>query len=62
MVTYMADDPRPTWQLLLEAARVAASQGVRLRVVGLSGEPKMLAQIIELDRIFGAYGSEVELT
>jgi anti-sigma B factor antagonist len=47
---------------LLEAADVARAQGVRLRVVGLSGEPRMLAQIAEIDRIFRAYGSEVELT
>jgi len=47
---------------LLEAAHVASAQGVRLRVVGLSGEPRMLAQITEIDRIFGAYGSDVELT
>jgi anti-sigma B factor antagonist len=47
---------------LLEAADVACAQGVRLRVLGLSGEPKMLAQITEIDRIFRAYGSVVELT
>ena len=47
---------------LLEAARVASVQGVRLRVIGLTGEPRMLAQIAELDVIFRAYGSDVELT
>jgi anti-sigma B factor antagonist len=47
---------------LLEAARVASEQGVRLRVLGLSGEPRMLAQIAELDHIFLAYGSEIEFT
>jgi len=47
---------------LLEVARVASTQGVRLRVLGLSGEPRMLAQIVELDLIFRAYGCEVELT
>jgi len=47
---------------LLEAARAASAQGVRLRVVGLGGEPRMLAQIAELDRIFLGYGSEIELT
>jgi len=47
---------------LLEAAQVASGQAVRLRVVGLSGEPRMLAQIAEIDRIFRAYGSEAELT
>jgi anti-sigma B factor antagonist len=47
---------------LLEAARVACAQEMRLRVLGLSGEPRMLAQIAELDRIFRAYGSVLELT
>jgi len=47
---------------LLEAARVASVQGVRLRVIGLTGEPRMLAQIAELDVIFRAYGSDLELT
>ncbi len=47
---------------LLEAARVASAQGVRLRVIGLIGEPRMLAQIAELDVIFRAYGSDLELT
>jgi anti-sigma B factor antagonist len=45
---------------LVEAAGVAAAQGVRLHVVGLNGEPRMLAQVVEIDRIFGAYGSDVE--
>ncbi len=47
---------------LLEAAHIASAQGVRLRILGLSGEPRMLAQIAEIDRVFRAYGSEVELT
>jgi anti-sigma B factor antagonist len=47
---------------LVEAADVARAQGVRLRVLGLNGEPRMLAQIAEIDRILRAYGSEVELT
>ena len=47
---------------LLEAARVASVQGVRLRVIGLTGEPRMLAQIAELDVIFRAYESDLELT
>jgi anti-sigma B factor antagonist len=45
---------------LLEAARVASAQGMRLRVIGLTGEPKMVAQITELDVIFRAYGFDVE--
>ena len=47
---------------LLEAARVASARGVRLRVIGLVGEPRMLAQTAELDVIFRAYGSDLELT
>jgi anti-sigma B factor antagonist len=47
---------------LLEAARVASAQGVRLRVIGLTGEPRMLAQIAELAVIFRACGSDLEFT
>jgi anti-sigma B factor antagonist len=47
---------------LVEAARVASVQGMRLRVIGLIGEPRMLAQMAELDVIFSAYGSDLELT
>src|SRR4030095_8135329 len=47
---------------LLEAARIASARGVRLSVIGLMGEPKMLAQIAELDVIFLAYGSDLGLT
>ncbi len=45
---------------LIEAALIARDRGVRLRVAGLSGEPRLLAEVIELDRIFRALGSEVE--
>jgi anti-anti-sigma factor len=45
---------------LIEAAMLARDRGVPLRVVGLSGQPRLLAEIIELDRIFRALGSEVE--
>ena len=45
---------------LIEAAMLARDRGVPLRVVGLSGEPRLLAEIIELDRIFRGLGSEVE--
>ena len=47
---------------LLEGARIALAQGVRLRVIGLNGEPRMLAMTAELARIFRAYGSDLELT
>ena len=39
---------------------LARDRSVPLRVVGLSGEPRLLAEVIELDRIFRALGSEVE--
>jgi anti-anti-sigma factor len=45
---------------LIEAAMLARERSVALRVVGLSGEPRLLAEVIELDRIFRALGSEVE--
>jgi anti-sigma B factor antagonist len=47
---------------LLDAARVASTYEVRLHVTGLTGEPRMLAKIAELDVIFRAYGSDLELT
>ena len=45
---------------LLDAARVARAHAVRLRVIGVAGEPKVLAQVTEMDRIFLALGSAVE--
>ena len=47
---------------LIEAAMLARDRGVPLRVVGLSGEPRLLGEVIELDRIFRALGSEVEFS
>jgi anti-anti-sigma factor len=46
---------------LIEAAMLAHDRSVPLRVVGLTGEPRLLAEVIELDRIFRALESEVEL-
>jgi len=46
---------------LLEGARVASAQVVRLSLLGLNGEPSMLAMTAELDRILRAYGSDLEL-
>jgi len=45
---------------LLEASRIARDQSVRLRLFGLTGEPKMLADVAELSEIFNALGSSVE--
>jgi anti-anti-sigma factor len=47
---------------LIEAARVGQDCGIRIRVVGLNGEPRLLADVTELDRIFRSLGSDVELT
>lgn len=45
---------------LLAVSQQARAQSMRLRIVGLSGAPRMLAQMVEIDRIFAALGSEVE--
>lgn len=45
---------------LIEAARVAQGRGIRIRVVGLSGRPRLLAEITEFDRILHSLGSEME--
>jgi anti-sigma B factor antagonist len=45
---------------LLEALRAAHQCSVRLRVLGMTGQSRMLAEIAELDRIFQLEGSEVE--
>jgi anti-anti-sigma regulatory factor len=45
---------------LIEAVMLAHRRGVQVRLVGLSGQPRLLAEVIELDRIFGALGSAVE--
>jgi anti-anti-sigma factor len=47
---------------LIEAARLAHERGVRIRVIGLAGEPRLLAEVTELGRIFRALGSEVEVS
>jgi anti-sigma B factor antagonist len=45
---------------LLEALQAAHRHSVTLRVVGMTGQSRMLAEIAELDKVFGAAGSEVE--
>jgi len=45
---------------LLEALKVAREHSVKLRVTGISGEARTLAEITQLDTIFRAWGSEVE--
>ena len=46
---------------LLEASTIARGRGVPLRVVGLSGEARYLAEVTDLGRIFRALGAELEL-
>jgi anti-anti-sigma factor len=45
---------------VIDAAMLAHGRGVPVRLVGLSGQPRLLAEVIELDRIFRALGSAVE--
>lgn len=47
---------------LLEAARVAQAHRVRLRMVGMQAEVRVLAEVTELDAVFRAFGSEVVFT
>jgi len=47
---------------LLEAATLAVAQGVALRVTGLQGHARFVAEAAELDRIFLALGYEVQFT
>ena len=44
---------------LLEASKMAREHSAQLRLVGLSGQPRVLAEVTELERIFRATGSEV---
>jgi anti-sigma B factor antagonist len=45
---------------LLEALKAARQRSVTLRVLGMTGQSRMLAEIAELDKIFRSAGSEVE--
>ena len=45
---------------LLEALKAAHQRSVTLRVLGMTGQSRMLAEIAELDKIFQTAGSEVE--
>jgi anti-sigma B factor antagonist len=44
---------------LLESLKAARDCSVKLRVIGMSGEARNLAEIAQLDMIFRAWGSEV---
>jgi len=45
---------------LLEALKAARESSVKLRLTGMSGQARTLAEIAQLDTIFRAWGSEVE--
>ena len=45
---------------LLEALKAAHERSVKLRLTGMSGQGRTLAEIAQLDAIFRAWGSEVE--
>jgi anti-sigma B factor antagonist len=45
---------------LLEALKAARQRAVTLRVIGITGQSRMLAEVAELDKVFEAEGSEVE--
>jgi anti-sigma B factor antagonist len=45
---------------LLEAATLASQRRVALLVIGLAGDARVVAESVELDRIFRALGYEVQ--
>lgn len=45
---------------LLEALKAASERSVKLRLAGMSGQARTLAEIAQLDTIYRAWGSEVE--
>jgi anti-anti-sigma factor len=47
---------------LLEAAMLASDRGVALCVIGLAGDARLVAETVELDRIFLGFGYEVQFT
>jgi anti-sigma B factor antagonist len=45
---------------LLELLHYAHEHSVRLRLTGMSGQPRRISEVAQLDEIFRALGSEVE--
>jgi len=45
---------------LLEALKAARERSVKLRLTGMSGQVRRLAEVAQLDTIYRAWGSEVE--
>jgi anti-sigma B factor antagonist len=56
MVSYLDTSGIAT---LLEALKSAQQRSIKLRLVGMTGQAKMLADVLELHEIFIASGSEV---
>lgn len=46
--------------ILLEALKAAREHSVKLRVTGISGRARTIAEIAQLDTLFRVWGSEVE--
>ena len=46
--------------MLLEALKAAHQRSATLRVLGMTGQSRMLAEIAELEKVFRSAGSEVE--
>jgi anti-sigma B factor antagonist len=47
---------------LLEGVNWAHGHSIRLRLVGVNGQPRRLAELAQMDEIYRALGSEVELS
>jgi anti-sigma B factor antagonist len=47
---------------LLEALNCAHKYSARLRLAGINGQPRRLAELAQLDEIFRAFGSELEFS
>ena len=45
---------------LLEALKAARERSVKLRLTGIGGQVRTLAEVAQLDTIYHAWGSEVE--
>jgi len=47
---------------LLEGLNCAHKYSTRLRLAGINGQPRRLAELAQLDEIFRAFGSELEFS
>ena len=47
---------------LLEGLNCAHKYSMRLRLAGINGQPRRLAELAQLDEIFRAFGSELEFS